>query len=182
MSAAIRPSFSLDLACPSRLVLERLFARLGSGRYPLRRTRSFGSEHGAAKVRERDHFILTVPDAEQHFWSPWLNVEVTPQGEGSHLFARFSPHPSVWTMFAFAYLGLSTVLLLSLCVAGALVMSGSSPWALWISAAAALIMVAMWGASQVGQRLAHAQMEELRAELERVVSVCMEEQDLPRAS
>jgi hypothetical protein len=173
MSAAIRPSFSLDLSCPSRLVLERLFARLGPGRYPLRRTRSFGGAHGAGRVRERDHFILTVPEAEQRIWSPWLNVEVTPQGDGSRLFARFSPHPSVWTLFAFAYLGLSTVFLLSLCVAGAQSMSRSSPWALGVSAAAALVMLAMWGAAQIGQRLARAQMEELRAELEQAIHDCL---------
>lgn len=178
MSVALRPSFSVDLACPSKVALERLFARLGAGPYQLRRTRSFGSDQ-ASRIRDRDHFILTLADAEQRFWSPWLNVEVTPQGDGARLFARFSPHPSVWTFFAFAYIGLSTLLLLSLCFAAAQVMSGSSPWALGASAASALLMLGLWAASQVGQRWAHAQMDELRAELEGAISACREASEGP---
>lgn len=173
MSASIRPSFSVDLACPSRVVLERLFARFEGGPYQLRRTRSFGSEGGVSRVRDHDHFILTVAEAEQRLWTPWLNVEVSPRGDGSHLFARFSPHPSVWTLVAFAYLGMSTILLLSLCFSGALVMSGSPPWALGVSAAAALVMGGLWVASQVGQRWGHAQMEELRAALEGAIEACV---------
>ena len=173
MSAAIRPSFSVDLACPSQQVLERLFARLDAGPHQLRRTRSFGGGARDEGPRDHDHFVLTVAEAQQHFWSPWLNVEVKPQGEGAHLFARFGPHPSVWTFFAFAYLGLSVVLL-SLCFSAALVASGGSPWALGVSAAAALIMLGMWAASQVGQRLSHDQMGTLRAELESAIETCIE--------
>ena len=173
MSVAIRPSFSVDLACPSKVLLARLFARFEEGPYQLRRTRAFGSEN-ASQIRAHDHFILTVAEPQQHFWSPWLNVEVSPREGGAHLFARFSPHPSVWTLFAFTYLGMTTVLLLTLCFSGALVMSGSSPWTLWISGAAALVIVGMWIASQVGQRLAHAQMEELRTALEGAIEACSE--------
>jgi hypothetical protein len=52
-------------------------------------------------------------------------------------------------------------------------MSRSSPGALGVSAAAALVMLAMWGAAQIGQRLARAQMEELRAELEQAIHDCL---------
>jgi hypothetical protein len=78
----------------------------------------------------------------------------------------------VWTLFAFAYLGMSTILLLSLCFSGALVMSGSPPWALGVSAAAALVMGGLWVASQVGQRWSQTQMEELRAALEGAIEAC----------
>ncbi|MCU0659074.1 MAG: hypothetical protein MUF64_28600 [Polyangiaceae bacterium] len=173
MSASIRPSFSVDLACSSKVVLARLFERLGSGPYQLRRTRSFGGQNEGV-IRAQDHFILTVADREQRVWSPWLNVEVKPQGDGAHLFARFSPHPSVWTLFAFSYLFLVTMLLLSLCFAGALVMSGATgvPWPLWVSGGALVVMALLWVASQVGQRWAQGQMAELRGALESAVEAC----------
>lgn len=170
MSLALRPGFAVELACPSRQLLERLYARLGAGPHQLRRTRAFGG--GELSVRDRDHFVLTVAEDRQRVWSPWLRVEVTPRDEGSHLAARFSPHPSVWTLFAFSYIGLSLILMLSLCYAAALAMTGASPWALGVSGATVLAMVALWGASQLGQRWSRAQMEELRDELERAVADC----------
>lgn len=171
MSLALRPSFSVDLDCPSRIVLERLFARLGAGPHQLRRTRVFGGER-AAEAPAHDIFVLTVSEAEQHVWSPWLTVEVSPREGGASLFARFSPHPSVWTLFAFSYIALSAVLLFSLCFAAALAMSGGSPWALFASGGTALVMLALWWISQVGQRLARGQMEALRADLEGAIAVC----------
>lgn len=173
MSAALRPTFSVELGCPSGVALQRLFKRLEAGPYSLRRTRGVRAD-ATINVNERDHFVLTVADDQQHLWSPWLNVEVSPRGDGSHLFARFSPHPSVWTGYAFAYIGLTTALLLSLCFSWALVVSGSSPWSLGISALAAFIMVALWVAAQVGQRLAHDQMDALRGELQSALSACIE--------
>lgn len=169
----------MDLACSSTVVQERLFERLGVGPHQLRRTRTFGGG-GSAGVREHDHFVLTVVESERHFWSPWLNVEVTPREGGAHLFARFSPHPSVWTMFAFAYLAMTTLLLLSLCFAAALSMSGSAPWGLAVSAGAVVVMLLLWAASQVGQRLAHAQMVQLRLALDEAVDECMGPESVTR--
>lgn len=80
------------------------------------------------------------------------------------------PHPSVWTAFMFGYLALSIAVLFSLVFALALSNSGGSPWTLAITGGAVVIMVLMWWASQVGQRLARAQMEELRQILETALS------------
>lgn len=171
MSAAIRPSFALDLDCPSKVVLERLFARLSAGPHQLRRTRAFGSDR-AAEGRDRDHFILTVAEQDQHLWSPWLNVEVKPRKGGAYLFARFGPHPSVWTGFAFCYLGLTLGLLLALSFSAALSMSGGSPWTLWLAGAIALAMLGLWGVSLAGQRLAREEMSELRAEFDAALRAC----------
>jgi hypothetical protein len=164
----------MELSCPGQVLLTRLFATLSQGPHELRRTRSFGGRADVEQpVRDRDHFVLTVAESEQRFWSPWLNVEVRPSGEGSSLVGRFSPHPSVWTGFAFAYLALVMVLLLSLSFSVAMHLSGSSPWTLVFSGGAVLVMAAMWGASQLGQRWAHAQMETLRGALETAVADCV---------
>jgi len=168
MTLALRPTFSLDLDRPSREVLSQAFDRLARAAVQLRKTQIPGG--GRTTTPAHDHFILTVPEAQQHFWSPWLSVDVSPQGSGSHVFARFMPHPSVWTAFMFGYLALSIAVLFSLVFALALSNSGGSPWTLAITGGAVVIMVLMWWASQVGQRLARAQMEELRQILETALS------------
>jgi len=164
MTLALRPTFSLELARPSRDVLAQVYARLAVATVQLRRTRIPGG--GRDVAQEHDHFILTVQETERHFWSPWLSVEVEPRGGGAHVFGRFSPHPSVWTAFMFGYLLLAVVVMFALVFALALSMSGGSPWTLAIAGGASVVMVLMWWASQVGQRLARAQMESLRQVLE----------------
>lgn len=167
----LRPKFTMTLACPSTVVLQRLCDRLEAGPQVLRRTRTPGGGKSES-VRERDFFVLTVPENEQRVWSPWLTIEVTPQDGGSHLFARFGPHPTVWTGFAFFYLILSVTFLFCLAFAAALVTTGSQPWSLGISAGALVLMVVMWWVSQVGQRLARDQMEALRSELLEAMKDC----------
>lgn len=172
MGLALQPSFSLDLDCPSRVVLQRLFARLSDGPHELRRTRVFGGGQ-QAELPDADHFVLAVAGPEQRVWSPWLNVDVAPQGEGARLYARFSPHPSMWILFVFAYIALSALFLFSLCFAAAQRMLGTQPWALYGTLGSGLSMLGLWGAAQVGQHLSRAQMASLRAELEQALTTCL---------
>ncbi len=170
---ALRPSFEVDLPCPSRDAIERLCGHLASRPVVVRRTRvpGGGSEGGA---RHEEHVVLTVPADAQHFWSPWLTVELSARDDATHLHGKFSPHPSVWTGFVFGYLALGIVCAVALVIAGssALLLDGGQSWALGVAGGAALVMAGMWWASQIGQRLAHAQMETLRAELERGLDAC----------
>jgi hypothetical protein len=99
-----------------------------------------------------------------------LRIEVSPRDAGAHLVGSFSPHPSVWTGLMFARLSLGLVLLFALLFAGAQAMMGASTWPLWIAGGMALGQLAIWWASQVGQRLARAQMEALRGELDRAIA------------
>jgi len=164
---AFRPTFAVDITGSSREIIDQLAARLGAGPFVLRRTRPPGGGRDDARL-EQDHLMLTVVDTERHFWSPWLAIEVTSRGERVHVAGKFSPHPSVWTGFTFGYLGLGLVLLLSLVVAGSsvLVPGSGQPWTLWVAGGALVAMIGMWWASQVGQRLARHQMEQLRGALE----------------
>jgi hypothetical protein len=164
--------FSVDLACPSREVIERLCNKLEAGPQQLKRARSPGGGANSIHSRDEDHFLLSVPEAEQRVWTPWLTIDVTQRGDGAHVFGRFGPHPSVWTGYAFGYLSLGLLLMFSLVFAGAQAMTAGAPWALWVSAGVAAAMGALFGASQVAQRMARPQMEVLRQELERAIEVC----------
>ncbi|HET9625823.1 MAG TPA: hypothetical protein VFP84_30880 [Kofleriaceae bacterium] len=173
MSISLRPSFAIDLEMPAREALPRLAATLADGPMALRRTRLPGGGRDDARPRARDHLVLTVPEPQRHFWSPWLTIEVTPRGARTHLMSRFSPHPSVWTAFAFGYLALTCITAVSLAIAGAglLVPGSDQGWSLWVAAGGVLCMAALWWVSRIGQRIARAQMATLTAELERVIDV-----------
>jgi hypothetical protein len=171
MALALRPSFAIDLAMPTRKALPRLTAELASGPMALRRTRVPGSGRDDDGPRDRDHLVLTVPAAARHFWSPWLTIDVAPHDGGAHLFARFSPHPSVWTAFVLGYLALGSITAVALAIAGSglMVRGVDLSWALWGASACAIGMAAMWWVSQLGQRIARAQMVALAGELDRAI-------------
>lgn len=161
MTIALRPTFSMRLSRPSQEVLAQAFVRLSGAAVQVRRAQVPGGG-GSGAARERDHFVLTVPEQERRFWSPWLTVDVSPMEGGAHVFCRFMPHPSVWTAFVFAYLSLGVAVLFSLVFTFALVMTGGPPWTLFITAGAIGCMVLLWCASQLGQRWASEQMATLR--------------------
>lgn len=171
MGFAFRPGFSIDVDVPSGDLVERLDGSLRGMPLQLRRTRLPGGGADERARRQRDHLVLTVlPDA-RHFWSPWLTVEVEPKGTGAKVSAIFSPHPSLWTGYMFGYLSLSVIAMFSLIFAGSVAMTGgSSLWSLWVAGGAVLGVVGMWWASQIGQRLAATQMDELHAALDRAVA------------
>jgi len=170
---SLRPAFAIDLPLRARDVIERLCEKLATAPLDVRRTREPGSGRDAS-ARDHDHLVLTVPAAQQHFWSPWLTLDVTATEHGSHVHAKFSPHPSVWTGFAFGYLILTVVCLVALVIAATsmLVPGSGQAWALWLAGGAAVAMTGMWWASLFGQRLARAQMEDLRREIDRALAAC----------
>ncbi len=110
------------------------------------------------------HVVLTVPPDARHFWSPWLTMEVSPAATGSVLHGRFSPKPAVWTGFMFGYITLTTAGSFGLMFAVSLAIIGKS---VWIAAVCSIVFflaaAGMYVASQIGQRLARAQMHELHA-------------------
>jgi hypothetical protein len=168
---SFHPTFTLDVAAAGAEVLGQLQRRLAGTRFVVRRTRppGGGPDHAA---RDHDHVILTVPATERHFWSPWLTLEVAAGPDaGTRITGSFSPHPSVWTGYLLGYLGLGLVCLFGVLYAAALAISDSdgSPWTLWVAAGAVAGMLAMWAGSIVGQRLARAQMAELRTALDQAL-------------
>ncbi len=170
MAFSFRPNFALDVDGPNADLVERLATELASMPVQLRRTRvPGGGESGPA--RRDHHLVITVLPDERHFWSPWLTIDVEPSSSRAKLSATFSPHPSLWTGYLFGYLGLGIVVLFSLIFAGSVAMTGgSSLWSLWVAGGALGCMIAAWWASVIGQRLAAAQMTELRGAVERAVS------------
>ena len=147
----VRPTFQLSLSVP----VEHAVRHLGAC---LRRD----AAHHPVEVLGQ-HVVLTIPPEARHFWSPWLTMETVATDTGSVLHARFSPKPSVWTGFMFAYISLFTAGCFGLMFAASLAVIGRPVWlALMLGSASFAAAIAMYAAAQVGQRLAHDQMSELR--------------------
>lgn len=112
------------------------------------------------------HARLAVHEADRHFWSPHLEVEVTAHPDGAHLRGLFGPHPSVWTFFAALYAVLIFAGAGCLIFGGSQWMLGQPPWALWGVPAALFLLGGVYGITLSGQNLAQEQMWQLRSILE----------------
>lgn len=107
------------------------------------------------------HAIISFQESKRHFWSPWLNLALNKTATGCEISGRFSPHPSIWTGFAFGYLALSVLIFFSVLVGVAQCLSGQGLLGFFLVPVWIVIGVALWIASQVGQRLAADEMEHL---------------------
>ena len=165
----LRPTFRVHRPEPYAQVAGRLRAQLHGAQLDAKWARTPGS-HDSGLRDECDHIIVCLRAPWRHFWSPWLHLEVQGDEAGTRIDGRFSPHPSVWSGFAFAYLALSVVAFFALVFASAQLLLGTAPWAAGIALGCVGVGAGMWWAAQVGQGLASAQMELLRAAFDEALS------------
>lgn len=97
---------------------------------------------------------LQIPEAEQHFWSPRLNLslDVIPDG-GTHIVGIYGPNTNVWSMFLYSYLFSGTAAVFSGSLGFAQWMVGARPWGLWIFAVMITIIGGLYLFAQFGQKL-----------------------------
>jgi hypothetical protein len=159
MALHLRPNFTVKVPHDSEVVATELERVLSRPDLEVRWSRPAGGAH--RKHFDRLH-VLIAPK-QRKFWSPWLNLDLHADATGVEAFGRFSPHPSVWTGFAAAYLLLGTIGFFAAIFGMSQWMVGTLPWALLGTLGCAAVAALMGWASQVGQRLARAEMTQLRA-------------------
>ena len=111
----------------------------------------------------RKHAVVQIRDRDRTFWSPYLNLEVEDEPDGSVIRGRFSPHPNVWTMFMAVYILLAIVALGGLSYGMVQYTLGQSPWSLLIAPAAVALFGFVYGATLIGQGLGAEQMYIMRS-------------------
>ncbi len=147
--AKMRPTFEM----PSKLTQQQTVDRLCT---------LVDEDHHPIEGRVAGHCImLVIPPNARHFWSPWLNIEVHEEDQGSSVHGRFAPNPSIWTGFMLTYIALITLISFAAIFGFAQFMMGQSPWALTLVPIFLGIAGALYWSSLVGQRLANDQMHEL---------------------
>ena len=124
----------------------------------------------------RKHAVVQMQDRERTFWSPYLNLEVEDEPDGSAIHGRFSPHPNVWTMFMGVYILLAILALGGLSYGIVQYTLGQSPWAFVIVPAAVAMFGFVYGATLIGQGLGAEQMYTMRRLIDRA---CVDALDAP---
>lgn len=157
MSMRMRPRFGMTVEVAPEVVMARARAA--------REATGLG-----CTLRLLDQQIeVSVRPEEQHFWSPFLNVLVEETGDGgSVLRGQFGPNANVWSLFLAGYAMVSITGAMGLVLGSSQMQLGSTPVGFVVTALCVLAGVMIWGAGQVGQRLARAQMVGLH---QRVVEI-----------
>jgi hypothetical protein len=152
----MRPRFELQLPVTRKAWLDALGLALQNNAESL---------HGQVF---RKHAVVQMCDEERTFWSPYLNLEVEDEPDGSVIRGRFSPHPNVWTMFMAVYILLAIVALGGLSYGMVQYTLGQPPWSLLIAPAAVPLFGFVYGATLIGQGLGAEQMYTMRSLIDRV--------------
>lgn len=104
-----------------------------------------------------NHLDITIVEADRHRWSPCVQLEFS-QADGETIVdGLVGPHPNVWTLFAFVNITIVSAAGFGLMLGLAQLTLGQSPWGLWTVAGGAVLLGAMYMASQVGRRFAAEQ-------------------------
>jgi len=112
------------------------------------------------------HAMISIIESKRHFWSPWMNLEIRETDTGRHVFGRFSPHPSIWTGFMFAYLAIAAIVSFAAMFGLSQQLSGQPPWAYYIIPIGLIIATILWFAAKAGQNLANDEMQQMKASIE----------------
>ncbi len=149
-SVQLRPRIYRPLPWPPEEVMERLQNGL---------EQVADTYHG---YRTRDHFFLTVPQEDRHYWSPQLDLRVEPDEQGRAILRGLcGPRPSIWLQFVFFYTLLGFIAMIIAIMGFSQLNLGLRATILWILPVIGLIVLLMWLSSRVGQRLARDQMAHL---------------------
>lgn len=155
-----RPRFYLELPHPPLAVLAAIRGGL----------EECAEVHGLV-LDDGGKVELVLSEERVRFWSPQLSALVKESASGgSHLEARFGPHPHVWGLFLYGY-GTGIMLTCAALLFGLVqLFLDMTPWGLWVTPLALMITALTYGAAYVGQGLGAGQMHDLRAFLDRAIA------------
>ncbi|MBE7496139.1 MAG: hypothetical protein HS117_14445 [Verrucomicrobiaceae bacterium] len=104
------------------------------------------------------YLTLRIPDADQHYWSPQLNLSLESDADGkTRVEGTYGPNTNVWSTYLYAYLLVGTLGLFSGIFGACQWCIGDSAWGLWIFAAMVALAGGLYVLAQFGQKLAAQQ-------------------------
>ena len=109
------------------------------------------------------HIIIDVPEDENHFWSPQLNIEIeTMQADKTIVKGLFGPKPQLWTLFMFFHFAVAVAFIgFSIMTYVQWTLKEDYSMALMIVIGLPILWVAMYFLGRIGRRKGHKQMDEL---------------------
>lgn len=158
-SVQMRPTFQLETVLSEAEVIQRIqnaFSRMPENPLPHEYQGQFTGNHA----------MISFAESQRNFWSPWMHLEIHSDDQRRIISGRFSPHPSIWTGFMFAFLAIACITLFSAMFGVSQQLSGASPWAYFAIPICIFTAMVLWFVSKTGQKLAHAEMENLLSRIE----------------
>jgi hypothetical protein len=153
-SFRLRPRFSLCLPGSVDDVRERLTAAL----------KKAGDKFDVKSFP--GYLSLRVPEAEQHYWSPQLQISLDDEDGGTRLTGIYGPGTNMWASFLYGYLIVGSLGLFSGILGACQLCIGDSPWGLWIFGAMLAAAAGLYLSAQMGQKLAAWQTFQLHQVME----------------
>lgn len=131
-----------------------------------------------AKVKGKAYeqfWSFSLPEEEQHYWSPRLKVTVDTSPEGTEVRGLYGPRSSVWTMFVFFYssIGFSIVVIAML---GMSYLTLDKPAGiLWAVPVLILMFFSLYLVAYMGKKKGYDQMVKLHQCVEKATGLSLEE-------
>jgi len=148
---ALRPRFQKTLDASPQAVLDHFESFLNSD-----------SETAVGTIVQH-HIMIRIPDADLHYWSPQLDLELEEdENNGTHIRGLVGPSSSVWTKFVFLYFAGGSAALTGAVIALSQWTLHKPMWGLWIFMLCLALLVGTYIMGQTGKRLAHDQTMQLK--------------------
>ena len=110
------------------------------------------------------HLILRINRSKRHFWSPQMDISLSPLDEGGTLIrALMAPEPSIWTMFMFFYACAGFGAFIGLMIAMSQWTLDRDMWGIYLFFACAALGAIVNIIAQSGKRIAHDEMISLKS-------------------
>lgn len=109
------------------------------------------------------HIVIDVPAAENHFWSPQLNIEIEKLEDNKTIVkGLFGPKPQVWTLFMFFHFAVAVAFFgFSIMAYVQWSLKTDFLFALTMVIALPIIWIVMYFLGRWGKSTGHKQMDEL---------------------
>ncbi len=150
-SFRIRPRFSQTVDLEPDQVQARIIDYVTKG----------GERSAGSRVEVKNfpgYVTLRIPEEDQHFWSPLLNLSLDPGGEGrTMIHGIYGPNANVWTIFLYGYLLIGSLTMFSGLLGISQWVVGVHAWGLIIFGVMAGLLIGLYLLAQFGQKLAARQ-------------------------
>jgi hypothetical protein len=104
------------------------------------------------------HLTLRIAEADQHRWSPQLNLSLESDTPGkTHVEGTYGPNTNVWSAYLYAYLLVGTAGIFSGIFGACQWYIGATAWGLVVFAIMVALALGLYVLAQFGQKLAAQQ-------------------------
>lgn len=143
----IRPRFKIMTELSPEEIAEKLTEGLGKEACPC-----------IGKV-SKSYGTLKVPKAEQHYWSPQLNLTIEKTEEGTLVRGLYGPRPTVWSMFVFFYAVIAFAIMIVGIIGLSLMTLAKPSGILWLVPVLIILFLSLYLVAYFGKKKGYSQSE-----------------------